>query len=228
MDDKQAYMVLESRRQNYDTVTLSLSFPDGGIPTYVPGQFITVYFPELGTPEGKTYSISSAPHEERLDITIKAIGEFSNRLCAMQPGNQLLASLPYGFFYSENKDTDLVMIAAGIGITPFRSLITNASFYTPDRSLSLFYSVRTRNDRIFMDELLVRVPTHQFVTRDAPTNISATFRRMDAQDILREKAHDNAEFFICGSISFVRDLWRGLKGAGVPEDRLYTEAFFSH
>ncbi len=228
MDDKRIYVVRGNTRQNHDTVTLSLSFPDDRIPTYIPGQFITIYFPELGTPEGKAYSISSAPHEKRLNITIKAIGEFSNRLCAMQPGSRVLASLPYGFFCSENEDTDLVMIAAGIGITPFRSLITHACLYTPNRKLSLFYSVRTRNDCIFMDELPLRVPTHQFVTREATTNISATLRRMDARDILGVKAPDGAEFFICGSISFVRDLWRGLKGAGVPEDRIYTEAFFSH
>jgi ferredoxin-NADP reductase len=35
------------------------------------------------------------------------------------------------------------------------------------------------------------------------------------------------EFFICGSISFVRDMWKGLKLAGIPEENLYTEAFFA-
>lgn len=228
MEETHNFVVQESVRENYDTVTLSLACSDKSIPKYVPGQFITVYFPELGTPEGKAYSISSAPHEKRLTITVKAIGEFSHRLCAMQPGDYVLASLPYGFFYSENEDTDLIMIAAGIGIAPFRGTILSSRERTPGRKLSLFYSVRTETDRICAQELGSRVPLHQFITREPGSRIDATYRRMAAEDILSTATADTAEYLICGSISFVRDMWRNLRSAGISEDRLYTEALFSH
>ena len=94
--------------------TLSLTFADGSIPKFVAGQYITVYFPETKTAEGKAYSISSAPGENMLSLTVKAIGEFSNKLCAMEPENEIAASLPYGYFTNEDDDQDsmLVMLAA--------------------------------------------------------------------------------------------------------------------
>ena len=38
----------------------------------------------------------------------------------------------------------------------------------------------------------------------------------------------DAEFMICGSISSIRDMWKGLRDLGIPEETIYTEAFFSH
>lgn len=73
------------------------------------------------------------------------------------------------------------------------------------------------------------VQVHHFITRDGNAPAGMARGRVSAEQIVRAvgDAHD-PEYFICGSISFVRDLWRGLKAAGVSEDRLYTEAFFSH
>jgi len=146
MDNRTSYRVRNIRRETVDTHTLELTLEDNSVPLYVPGQFITVYFPETTTPEGKIYSISSAPEESTINITIKAIGEFSNKLCSMVAGDKILASLPYGFFHSDQEATELVMIAGGIGITPFRSMIMHALHRTPERKLSLFYSNKKSTD----------------------------------------------------------------------------------
>lgn len=230
MEDKLVYVVKDNRRENYDTVTLSLSCEKGSVPQFVPGQFISIYFPELNTPEGKSYSISSPPSKNAMEITIKGIGEFSNRLCAMGPGDKIIGSTPYGFFYSEQDDTDLVMIAGGIGITPFRGMIAHALEHESERRISLFYSAKTAADLIFDKELanVSGLATHYFVTRDTVSSPHITPRRMRPGDIVSSCRPELAEFFICGSIPFVRDLWHGLKSHGVAEDRIYTEAFFSH
>jgi ferredoxin-NADP reductase len=230
MEDKLVYVVTENKRENHDTVTLLLSCEKGSVPPFVPGQFISIYFPELNTPEGKSYSISGPPGKETMEITIKGIGEFSNRLCAMKRGDRIIGSSPYGFFYSEQDDTDLVMIAGGIGITPFRSMIAHALEHEPERRISLFHTVRTAADLIFDKELanVSGLATHYFVTRDTVSSPLITPRRMKPEDIVRNCRPELAEFFICGSIPFVRDLWHGLKSHGIAEDRIYTEAFFSH
>lgn len=230
MEDKLVYVVGENRRENYDTVTLSLSCEKGSVPPFVPGQFISIYFPELNTPEGKSYSISSPPSKKAMEITIKGIGEFSNRLCTMGPGDKIIGSTPYGFFYSEQDDTDLVMIAGGIGITPFRGMIAHALEHESGRRISLFHSAKTTADLIFYKELasVSGLATHYFVTRDTVSSSHITLRRMGPGDIVSNCRPELTEFFICGSIPFVRDLWHGLKSHGVAEDRIYTEAFFSH
>ena len=230
MNDTHHYLVREKKQENYDTVTISLTCENGTVPPFVSGQFISVYFPELSTPEGKSYSISNPPGEMTFNITVKGIGEFSNRLCSLKPGDKVLGSLPYGYFYSEQDDLDLVMIAGGIGITPFRSAILHTLTHNPDRKITLFQSAKTAADLVFEDELssLSRVETHYFLTKDLASHRNATPRRIQSGDIITNCRPEHAEFFICGSIPFVRDIWRGLKDHGIAEDRICTEAFFSH
>ncbi|MEK7612982.1 MAG: FAD-dependent oxidoreductase, partial [Patescibacteria group bacterium] len=168
-------------------------------------------------------------------ITVRAIGEFSNRLCALKPGDTVYTSLPYGFFYPEHEDSDLVMLASGIGITPFRSMIVAAAANRAKRRIMLFHSVRTAADALFRDEYealrkdLPGLSLAYFVTRDAEAPAYALHRRMNAGDILPGIANpEHTEFLLCGSISFTRDLWRELRAKGVRQDAMYTEAFFSN
>lgn len=234
-EPRERYVVREKVAEAPAVVTLKLSRDDGTIPFYQPGQFITVYFPELGTPEGKAYSISSAPSEPFLAITIKGMGEFSNRLCALQTGDALVASAPCGYFFSESLTSTLILIAAGIGVAPFRSIIINVLHNNPQRSILLFYSSRTVTDIIFGNLLKALEAKHKnltsthFITREEQTPKEMHQGRIHTPAILEEiKDGPDPEFLICGSISFVRDLWRGLRDAGIAEERLYTEAFFSH
>ncbi|MEI6057535.1 MAG: FAD-dependent oxidoreductase [bacterium] len=246
---KKTYIVVENKKETTDVSTLQLMLVDDSgdsvkksIPTYCPGQFITVYFPELGTPEGKAYSISSAPHEKTINITVKAIGSFSHRLVAMMPGSTLVASLPYGFFYSESNDTSLSMIASGIGVAPFRSMSLDSLKKNPSRKITILYSVRTSADLLFKKEFSDLESKYDnfrvfyFLTRETESTLRVLSGRITINDILgnvRSRcelvvSHDNWEFLMCGSISFVRDMWRGLRAHGVSEVAIYTEAFFSH
>lgn len=240
---KNTYIVKGRQEEAPGVVTLKLAVDNGSdrgfVPAYRPGQFITVYFPESGTPEGKAYSISSAPHEATLNITVKGIGEFSNKLCAMNVGGTITASVPYGYFYSEEDDKKLIMLAGGIGVAPFRSMILDSLRRTPNRRLTLFQSCRTRADKLFKKEFaeISKMSSNfqviYFITREKVADAGLFSGRMKTKDIIGvhvidEKHVNDREFLICGSISFVRDLWRGLKERGVPEDAMYTEAFFSN
>jgi CDP-4-dehydro-6-deoxyglucose reductase len=213
--------------------TLMLTKEDGTIPPYVAGQYLTIYRPEGGA-DGKAYTVSSAPCERRLAISVKAVGAFSNRLAALRPGDVIAGSLPYGYFYSESRDTPLVMLASGIGVTPFRSMIVESAVRNPTRPLTLFYGARTLAEAAFKDEfdrIAGCVPAFRvcyFVTGEPAMGVDIFAGRMDAGRVLGLAPDSaNREFLVCGSIAFVRDLWRGLRAHGVSEESLYTEAFFS-
>ena len=127
--------------------------------SFISGQFITVFFPESATQEGKAYSISNTSNEDTINITVKVLGGFSNKLCKMEIGDTVIASTPYGFFYRENEDTSLVFLTIGIGITPFKSMITQALQNNPNREIFLFYGNKTVDDIIFKkecDELTIK------------------------------------------------------------------------
>jgi ferredoxin-NADP reductase len=234
---KLEYVVKRKREEAPGVATLELTLTEWSLPAFVPGQYITVYFPESGTPEGKAYSISSAPCEHCVSITVRGIGEFSNRLVAAKPGDKITGSQPYGYFYSENADTPLVMIAAGIGITPFRSMIKESLVSNPSRKLFLIHSTRTLEDAVFKKELeimAVKYPNlkvFHFVTReDAKAEGKNVFAERVTAAKVRELVGElpKAEYMLCGPISFTRDLWRGFRALDVPEEALYTEAFFSY
>lgn len=230
------YIVREKIMEAPNIATLKVTLADGTIPHFVSGQFVTVYFPDSGTPEGKAYSISSAPHEEMFSITIKAIGEFSNRLCAMHPGDTIAASLPYGYFTNEEGDekSTLILLAAGIGVAPFRSIVRDTIKKNPAQKISLFYSSKTLADLIFKEEFDALQRKHPnftvsyFVTREDDLPVGIIHHRMTTNDILKKfTISKNLECMVCGRISFNRDLWRALRSVGVPEDLIATEAFFS-
>lgn len=235
-NETERYIVQSKTEEALGVVTLGLAREDGSVPSFVAGQYINVYFPELSTPEGKAYSVSSAPRESLFSITVRAIGEFSNRLSALSPGDAISGSLPYGFFCADSEESELVMLAAGIGVAPFRGMLRDMATTSPKRRVHLFHSIRTSSDAIFRNELdnlrkeLPNFSVFYFITRESTSSIpSAQYRRMGATDILsRITSLDATEFLICGSILFTRDMWRALRHGGVNEDRMYTEAFFSH
>ena len=235
-NETQKYVVRNKITEAPNIATLELTLADGTVPQFVAGQFITVYFPETKTAEGKAYSISNAPGETTISLTIKAIGEFSHKLCAMEPGDIVTASLPYGYFTNEDNDpkNTLIMLAAGIGIAPFHSIIRDTIKNRPEKKMALFFSAKTLADLIFkkeFDELAAahhHFQTHYFVTQENNLPKKITGHRITCEDVLRSPASgNNLEFMLCGSIAFNRDLWRALRSAGIPEDQIATEAFFS-
>ena len=225
------YTVQEVIVETASVFTLKLSC-EGGIPSYRAGQFITVFFPETGHVEGKSYSISSAPHEKYMSITVKELGTFSKKLCSKKVGDTITASRPYGYFYSESETSSLVIVTGGIGIAPFRSMILDVLSKNEERKIVLSYSNKTKASIIFKQEFdeLSKTSDGQFVIQYYITqeNVdNAYYGRIPVSEIVSNgKRVPDPEFFICGSISFVRDYWRGLKAEGVTDEQIYTEAFF--
>lgn len=231
--NKKIYIVEQVIQETSDTKTLALKLEDGSLPQYVAGQFITIYFEESKTLEGKAYTFSSAPYESTCNITVKNIGEFSSRLCNLKKGDKVLASLPYGFFSSEYPTHELIIFAGGIGITPFRSIVLDTLKHNPNRIIHIHHSIQTSMDIVFQNKFNIlmthypNVSITYYITKESQPPQSMIKGRMNLDSIIPTMNTSNEkEFLICGSISFVRDTWKGLKELGVNEQNIYTEAFF--
>ncbi len=206
----------------------------GQRPSFIAGQYLTVRLPGFEPAEGKSYSISSSPHEAAVCLTIKEIGAFSKALLSHKIGDLLTTSVPYGFFYpDQDEQRDLAFVAGGIGITPCLSIIQSLTHVGYEKNFFLFYSNRTNADTVFKNRLTVlveknsRLHVHYFITRGGDTTENTTPRRMTAEDILPVLPHaSETDFFLCGSTDFTKSMWQNLKGAGIQNNQMYTEGFY--
>ncbi|OUS01124.1 FAD-binding oxidoreductase [Gammaproteobacteria bacterium 42_54_T18] len=142
-------------------------------PTFIPGQFLTVKSDINGHEQIRTYTISSAPADNRLRISIKREtspnqgtptevlpnGIFSNFAHDnIKPGDTILAKAPSGAFtFDASVQRPAVLLAAGIGITPMISMarhtLVEALRTRYIRPLTLITSARDKYQRAFFDEL---------------------------------------------------------------------------
>lgn len=215
------------RREAHDIVTIY--FTIAGDFSYQAGQYITVFFDDSHAPEGKAYSLSSAPHEKWCSITVKKIGEYSGRLHELSAGDEFSISAAYGFFNPETK-RPLVCISAGCGVAPIWSVIKSELMADTTRVAKLFFSNVNHAEIPFAQELDQRSSVHEnfkvhhHITRSDPP---ATMQRgrIDLDECVRA-VEGEAMYLLCGSVDFVRDMWRGLTERGVPTQLISTETFF--
>lgn len=190
---------------------------------YKAGQYITVYFEGSSTPHGKPYSLSSAPSDKHLSITVKRIGEFSRRIHNLHVGDTMLISEPYGHFYVPD-DKPIVAIASGVGIAPIWSIVKH---HAPlGRQIELHYSNATEEAVVFKDEIesVLKIAggrLRHYITR-GPT--SHTPRRVNVSTDI-DTTRD-VRYYLCGSQDFVTSMWRQLRDCAVDVRNISTETFF--
>src|SRR3989440_9590609 len=91
---------------------------------FVAGQFVFVYFGGSAEWERHPFSVSSAPQERDLRLSIEALGDYTQHLSdTLQLGAPAIVSVAFGLFDYRQGTREQVWIAGGIGITPFRSWI---------------------------------------------------------------------------------------------------------
>ena len=218
MRDSLTVEIVRVRQENPEVTTLDFARPFG----FTAGQYITVFVPGSKVRQGKAYSISSRPHEELMSITIKNVGgEFSTYLCSRQVGDELQISRAYGDFNPQT-DRPLVGIAAGCGLSPIWSVMADV----PQKTF-LYLSHTSPEYQVFVDELAASdIAVKYFSTREQIEEKNGWHNgRFEVAKIVGE-VPDDAHFLVCGSLSFVRDVWQKLEACGVGSERISTETFF--
>lgn len=194
---------------------------------YRPGQFVYLTPRDkslaAGHAEEHPYTLSSAPGEAVLRVTIKDLGDASRALQHVAPGTKVDIEGPYGDFFPDHVGTEL-WIAGGIGITPFLSRARHIAATGASVDVRLIFCVQDEPRALFLGEFQRLADsiegftlTMHFFYREGP--LTGAFIERHCQDAgLREA-------YICGPkplISLARHL---LAGVGVPDDRIHTEEF---
>lgn len=137
---------------NNDCMTVYFDRPIGF--EYEPGDWIDVNFYDGNPAGGTTYSLSSSPTENVLAITFKiGISPFKRRLQSLKPSDEMYISQygnDYGFHLKDNRSS--VLIAGGIGIVPFRSMLKEMSDTNNKNDVQLLY-LNKDTSFVFADEI---------------------------------------------------------------------------
>jgi ferredoxin-NADP reductase len=150
---------VHSVSKHTDSIVSYRFAPQGRVPKFRAGQFLHLalddYHPDLPWPESRVFSIASSPSERRsvLAITISVKGAFTERIYnTLEEGSECWLKLPYGdFLFPPGKP--LVLIAGGVGITPYLSLMKQMLEVQSVQHVSLYYGVRSADCFLFADLL---------------------------------------------------------------------------
>lgn len=226
--------ILVEKKEVAENVTSLFFKPTDGLKfDYIPGQFVKIK-PNLPSGHGKAYTISSIPSDEFVCITVKRKGEVSSAIIDLKVGEKINLDGPYGHFYPEHDSKEIVMLAGGIGITPFYSIIKSNFESKKQSKITLFYSNKTIKDIVFFDglnDLSNDNPKFKIIyclTAEKENNPSIQeYSRIDESIIMKYiNSLEDKHFYICGSISFTDDMRKLLKKMNVKEENIFTETFY--
>lgn len=191
------------------------------------GQFFIWRFLAAGVWwESHPFSLSAAPHGQRLRITVKASGDYSARLASIAPGTRVIADGPFGRFTANSRRRErLALIAGGIGITPIRALLDDLA---PHADVTVVYRALADDDIVFRDELDQLATEHgvrlHYVVGDHRDSSSAHLLTAAHLDELVPDLRDR-DVFLCGPPGMVAVIRRTLHEARVPRRHIHLEEF---
>ena len=208
--------------------SIYLTDPDGSpLPAARAGQYLTLRVTGAGQPPPvRSYSLSSAPGAGAYRISVKREphGTASGYLTGtLRPGATLDVAAPRGDFILGAGTGPVLLISAGIGVTPVLAMLHQLAAARSTREVWWILGARGPREHPLAaeaDALLASLPRareHVFY--------SATAGRLSKDKLLALDVPAGAAAYLCGPASFMTDMQNGLTAAGVDPARIHTELF---
>lgn len=196
---------------------------------YEAGQFCTFRVVVGGAPLLRCYSMSSAPAvDAELAVTVKRVpgGAVSNwMLDHLAAGDEVEVTFPAGVFQLDPDEDELVLFAAGSGITPVFSLLKTALAGT-DRRVRLLYANRDTDSVIFRRELDALVAQHgERLDVVHHLDVERGFVDAAATATFLGEVPVDAGHYLCGPPPFMDVVEAALLASGVARERIHVERF---
>jgi len=232
---RKPYRVIELRQEHGNSWTLALEPEQHGGMTFIPGQFAWLVLrasPWQITEHPFSFS-SSAARQDRLEFTIKALGDFTRTIKDIQPGERAYLDGPYGIFSTDlhPNAAGFVFIAGGVGAAPIMSMLRTLADRRDPRPIWFIYGNRGWQNVIFREELQTLKTQLQLtlvhVLKEPPTDWQGESGLITPQ-LLQNTLPANAqqyEYFLCGPNPMSNAVHKGLKTLHVPLNQIHFELF---
>jgi ring-1,2-phenylacetyl-CoA epoxidase subunit PaaE len=231
------------KNETNDCISVQLEVPDElkSEFKYLPGQYLTFRTGIDGEEIRRSYSLCSAPHEQKWTVAIKKIeaGKFSTYAHGtLKKGDRIDVMPPMGNFHPKldpSNHKHYLAIAAGSGITPVISILKSILETEPDSRFTLVYGNRDRQSIIFFEELegwknkyLGRLQLLHILSRER-TDSDINEGRIDAEKLKRLTALIDYttidDCFLCGPEAMIETARETLPELGIVADKIHFELF---
>jgi ferredoxin-NADP reductase len=224
-----------------NVVSLYLELTDGAsLPAPLPGQFLV--FRLRTTPNGpmllRNYSMSGMPGAGPYRVSVKRElnGTVSSYLHDhVRVGDVLDVSAPRGSFTLRSGDGPVVLLSAGIGATPVLAMLQSLSSAASRREIWWIYGARNRAEHPFAKEsrrllkTLLNGRSHVVYSKpDSGDELGVDYDsvgHVETPLLDRLRVARDADFYLCGPASFLKQLTEGLKTWGADSTRIHAEVF---
>ncbi|ESU31013.1 hypothetical protein G3A_19035 [Bacillus sp. 17376] len=215
------------------------------IASFKPGQYISIKLEIEGEEftHIRQYSLSDAPGKDYYRISVKKEagmgtpdGKVSNYLhSSVEEGEVLQISAPAGdFFLDTEKDTPVVLISGGVGLTPMVSMLNTVADLQPEKEVTFIHAAQNGKVHALKDEVAAtaaKAKVNSVVFYDQPTEEDRQNNSYDVEgyvtkEWLKENVNlEQSDFYFCGPVTFMKAINSALKDLGVKEERIHFEFF---
>lgn len=221
--------------------SVTLVDPSGEpLPRWLAGQSVTVRLPRSGAAPAvvRTYSLCNAPGSADYRIAVKrephgaASGYLHTQLRA---GDALDVAAPRGTFCLADDDSPVVLVSAGVGVTPVLSMLNGLAAAASPRPVWWLHGARNRTEHAFATEAvgalkaLLHSTSHVVYSRPGPTDrVGTDFSeagRLSAATLEALAIPHDASAYVCGPQAFMTGMEAALLAHGLDPSRVHTEIF---
>jgi predicted ferric reductase len=218
-----------------DAVCLKMVADGHRLPAYLPGQFgfITLSSAHVSNEE-HPFTIASSPTQfDALEIVVRTTGDWTAQLQNLQPQDGVLFDGPYGRFshLPISGQTEIIMIAGGIGITPMLSMLRYMADSEDQRKITLLWSNQTPDHIVLPDVFQkfaaqLKEPRIMHVMTRA-SEYSGERGRLDRPKLKRLLSDCSrlAAVFVCGPDQMMKDVHTHLVSLGFLQRMIFMERF---
>lgn len=218
LSTKKRYTLTLTKKELVANNTYQLSFTSIPPINFQPGQYLEWSLPHQNADIRafrRYFTISSSPTEKEIQVTFKVFpvsSSFKNSLHKFKVGDKISASHIAGDFTPDNGTNNMVFIAGGIGVTPFRSIIKYYQDKNINKNIHLLYACTNDDDFAFQSFF---EETKKHLNLNTQYFISSKEQKIASDTIKKIKDYQNYTYFISGPDAMVKHYKNLLQSLGI-------------